>query len=163
GSLEWPPGIHGTGTEDFMNFSYEFPVRDTAYGLYHGVSLPGALHQNQWGSLSGKSNQWSVYRFHIQDPIPYRPRILVTCDPRHPPAGRSRGGPRAPPARGRGVVPRPVLSATRSASEPAADAARRRSPASLVSSRLPAVGLCVDQMVEQKGRPVWRRPDESQD
>jgi hypothetical protein len=83
GSLTWPPGIHGTGTEDFMNFSYEFPVRDTAYGLYHGVSLPGALHQNHWGSLSGKSNQWSVYRFHIQDPIPFRRRIRVTCEHGH--------------------------------------------------------------------------------
>lgn len=83
GSLKWPPSIHGTGTEDFMNFSYEFPVRDTAYGLYHGVSLPGAVHQRDWGTLSGKSNQWSVYRFHIQDPIPFQQRILVTCEHGH--------------------------------------------------------------------------------
>jgi len=83
GSLKWPPSIHGTGTEDFMNFSYEFPVRDTAYGLYHGVSLSGALRQNDWGTLSGKSNQWSVYRFHIQDPIPFQKRILVTCEHGH--------------------------------------------------------------------------------
>jgi len=83
GSLKWPSGIHGTGTEDFMNFSYEFPVRDTAYGLYHGVSLPGALRQNDWGTLSGKSNQWSVYRFHIQDPIPFKKRIVVTCEHGH--------------------------------------------------------------------------------
>ncbi len=83
GSLKWPPSIHGTGTEDFMNFSYEFPVRDTAYGLYHGVSLPGAVRQSDWGSLAGKSNQWSVYRFHIQDPIPFQRRILVTCEHGH--------------------------------------------------------------------------------
>jgi len=83
GSLRWPPSIHGTGTEDFMNFSYEFPVRDTAYGLYHGVSLPGAAHQGQWGTLSGKTNQWSVYRFHIQDPIPFKRRIAVTCEHGH--------------------------------------------------------------------------------
>lgn len=83
GTLKWPPSLHGTGTEDFMNFSYEFPVRDTAYGLYHGVSLPGAMYQGQWGSLSGKSNQWSVYRFHIQDPIPFQRRIAVTCEHGH--------------------------------------------------------------------------------
>ncbi len=83
GSLRWPPAIHGTGTEDFMNFSYEFPVRDTAYGLYHGVSLSGALHQNDWGSLAGKSNQWSVYRFQVEDPIPFRERIIVTCEHGH--------------------------------------------------------------------------------
>jgi len=83
GSLKWPPSIHGTGTEDFMNFSYEFPVRDTAYGLYHGVSLSGAIHQRTWGTLSGKSNQWSVYCFHIQDPIPFKRRILVTCEHGH--------------------------------------------------------------------------------
>ena len=83
GSLKWPPCIHGTGTEDFMNFSYEFPVRDTAYGLYHGVSLPGATKQGDWGTLSGKTNQWSVYRFHIQDPIPFQQRIMVTCEHGH--------------------------------------------------------------------------------
>jgi len=83
GALKWPPGIHGTGTEDFMNFSYEFPVRDTAYGLYHGVSLVGAVHQNDWRTLAGKSNQWSVYRFHIQDPVPFQRRIAVTCEHGH--------------------------------------------------------------------------------
>ncbi len=83
GALKWPPAIHGTGTEDFMNFSYEFPVRDTAYGLYYGVSLPGAAHQNDWSSLSGKSNQWSVYRFHVQDPVPFQRRIVVTCEHGH--------------------------------------------------------------------------------
>ncbi len=83
GILGWPPSIHGTGTEDFMNFSYEFPVRDTAYGVYHGVSLPGAVHQNDWATLSGKSNQWSVYRFHIQDPIPFQSRIRVTVEHGH--------------------------------------------------------------------------------
>jgi len=83
GSLRWPPSIHGTGTEDYMCFSYEFPVRDTAYGLYHGVSLSGAVRQNEWETLSGKSNQWSVYRFHIQDPIPFQRRIKVTCEHGH--------------------------------------------------------------------------------
>jgi len=83
GSLKWPPTLHGTGTEDFMSFSHEFPVRDTAYGLYHGVSLAGAVNQRDWHTLSGKSNQWSVYRFHIQDPIPFRRRIIVTCEHGH--------------------------------------------------------------------------------
>lgn len=83
GSLGWPPTIHGTGTEDFMNFSYEFPVRDAAYGLYQGVSLSGAVHQNDWSNLAGKSNQWSVYRFQVQDPIPFQRRILVTCEHGH--------------------------------------------------------------------------------
>lgn len=83
GSWKWPPGIHGTGTEDFMNFSYEFPVRDTAYGLYHGVALSGAIHQSDWVTLAGKSNQWSVYRFNIQDPIPFQRRIVVTCEHGH--------------------------------------------------------------------------------
>jgi hypothetical protein len=83
GSLRWPPAIHGTGTEDFMNFSYEFPVRDTAYGLYHGVSLPGAAHQSDWNTIRGKSNQWSIYRWHIQDPIPFERQIQVSCEHGH--------------------------------------------------------------------------------
>ncbi|MDP9364266.1 MAG: DUF2961 domain-containing protein, partial [Chloroflexota bacterium] len=41
---------------------------------------PGALHQNDWGNLAGKSNQWSVYRLHIEDPIPFERRIVVTCE-----------------------------------------------------------------------------------
>jgi hypothetical protein len=83
GSLKWPPDIHGTGTEDFMGFSSEFPVGRTSYGMYHGVSLAGALYQQDWESLSGKSNQWSVYRFQIQDPIPFQKRIKVTCEHGH--------------------------------------------------------------------------------
>lgn len=83
GAPQWPPGIHGTGFEDFVNFSYEFPVRETAYGLYHGVSLPGSTTVDDWTTLSGKSNQWSVYRLHIQDPIPFQRRILVTVEHGH--------------------------------------------------------------------------------
>jgi hypothetical protein len=83
GTPIWPPSIHGTGTEDFMCFSYEFPTQTAAYGLYHGVSLSGAAHQMDWYTLAGKSNQWSIYRFHIQDPIPFKERILVTVEHGH--------------------------------------------------------------------------------
>ncbi|MGI8383463.1 DUF2961 domain-containing protein [Robertmurraya sp. P23] len=34
---EWPPSIHGTGTEDYFNAAWGFPSGEYA-GPYHGVS-----------------------------------------------------------------------------------------------------------------------------
>jgi len=80
---DFPPSLHGTGTEDFFLFSYEFPVKDTAYGLYHGVSLAGSTRQSDWGDLDNKSNEWTIYRFHIEDPIPFKKSIKVTIEHGH--------------------------------------------------------------------------------
>ncbi len=69
---EWPPTLHGTGTEDYFNTAYCPAVKYDS--LYHGLTLPGGPN---W---SGKS---SYYRFHIEDPIHFRKSIKVTIEHGH--------------------------------------------------------------------------------
>ena len=69
---QWPPSLHGTGTEDYFNTAY-CPA-DKYDAPYHGMTLPGGPN---W---SGKS---SFYRFHIEDPIHFRKSIKVTIEHGH--------------------------------------------------------------------------------
>ena len=70
----WPPSLHGTGTEDYFCEAWGFP--SGAYsGPYHGVSLAG--DNLEW------SGQWSLYRFHIEDPVHFQERIRVTIEHGH--------------------------------------------------------------------------------
>ena len=80
---KFPPSLHGTGTEDYFLFSYELPVKETAYGLYQGVSLAGSSLQSDWNDLENKSNKWTVYRYHVEDPIPFSKSIRVTVEHGH--------------------------------------------------------------------------------
>lgn len=68
----WPPSLHGTGTEDYFNTAW-CPTQ--AYdGPYHGLTLPGGPN---W------SGQISMYRFHIEDPVPFNESIRVTIEHGH--------------------------------------------------------------------------------
>jgi hypothetical protein len=69
---EWPPSLHGTGTEDYFNTAYCPAVKYDS--PYHGLTLPGGPN---W---SGKS---AYYRFHIEDPIHFRRSIKVTIEHGH--------------------------------------------------------------------------------
>jgi len=69
---EWPPGLHGTGTEDYFNTAFCPAVKYDA--LYHGITLPGGPN---W---SGKI---SLYRFHIEDSIHFQKSIRVTIEHGH--------------------------------------------------------------------------------
>jgi len=69
---EWPPSLHGTGTEDYFNTAYCPAVKYDS--PYHGMTLPGGPN---W---SGKS---SYYRFHIEDPVHFRQSIKVTIEHGH--------------------------------------------------------------------------------
>jgi hypothetical protein len=69
---EWPPSLHGTGTEDYFNTAYCPAVKYDA--PYHGMILPGGPN---W---SGKI---SVYRFHIEDPVHFQKSIRVTIEHGH--------------------------------------------------------------------------------
>lgn len=69
---EWPPSIHGTGTEDYFNTSWcPTQEQDTPY---HGIILGGGPN---W---SGKS---TYYRYHIQDAIVFNESIKVTIEHGH--------------------------------------------------------------------------------
>jgi hypothetical protein len=71
---EWPPSLHGTGTEDYFNAAWGFPSGEYA-GPYHGVSL-GSDVQEHFG-------KWSLYRFHIEDPIRFNKSIRATIEHGH--------------------------------------------------------------------------------
>ena len=69
---EFPPSLHGTGTEDYFNTAW-CPTQE--YNApYHGLVLPG--EQNWWGKVS-------YYRFHIEDPVRFRRSIRVTIEHGH--------------------------------------------------------------------------------
>jgi hypothetical protein len=55
-----PWDLHGTGTEDYFNCAWGFPSGEYA-GPYHGITL-GSSVQEHFGL-------WSMYRFHIEDPV----------------------------------------------------------------------------------------------
>lgn len=71
---KWPPSLHGTGTEDYFCAAWGFPCGEYA-GPYHGVSLAGDVEE--W------SGKWSVYRFHIEDPVHFKKSLRVTIEHGH--------------------------------------------------------------------------------
>lgn len=69
---KWPPRIHGTGTEDYMNMAW-CPTEEYN-ALYHGLILSG--DKNWKGKIT-------YYRYHIQDPIMFEKSIKVTIEHGH--------------------------------------------------------------------------------
>jgi len=70
---KWPPSLHGTGTEDY--FCQAWGLQDERH-LFNGVSLFNKNHLNCEG-------KWTVYRFHVLDPIPFDRSIRVTIEHGH--------------------------------------------------------------------------------
>jgi hypothetical protein len=66
------PTLCGTGTEDYVNQSWA--PRQKYHAPYHGTIMPGGI--NWWGKIS-------YYRYHIEDPIYFNKRILVTIEHGH--------------------------------------------------------------------------------
>ena len=69
---QWPPSLHGTGTEDYFNTAW-CPQQEVQTP-YHGIILGGGPN---W---SGKI---SVYRYHILDPVVFHKSIRVTIEHGH--------------------------------------------------------------------------------
>ena len=68
----WPPRLHGTGTEDYVNTAW-CPQQE--YNApYHGIILGG---ETNW---KGKI---TYYRYHIRDPIMFDKSIKVTIEHGH--------------------------------------------------------------------------------
>jgi len=68
----WPPRLHGTGTEDYVNMSW-CPTQPYS-APYHGLILGGG---NNW------KGPISYYRYHIQDPVMFETSIKVTIEHGH--------------------------------------------------------------------------------
>jgi hypothetical protein len=68
----WPPALHGTGLEDY--FDTTWCPQDEHASPYHGLIRGGG---DNWSGLS------TYYRFHIEDPVPFRKSIKVTIEHGH--------------------------------------------------------------------------------
>jgi hypothetical protein len=72
---QWPPALHGTGTEDWFHCAY-CPTQE--YNApYHGLILYSGNPDWRW---KGKN---TVYRYHIEDPLRFRKSILVSIEHGH--------------------------------------------------------------------------------
>ncbi|HCK10688.1 MAG: hypothetical protein CME21_10125 [Gemmatimonadetes bacterium] len=69
----FPGSLHGTGSEDY--FCHAWGMQANCYP-YAGISLFNHGHENWEG-------QWTMYRFHIIDPIPFTKSIRVTIEHGH--------------------------------------------------------------------------------
>ena len=69
---KWPPNIHGTGTEDYVNMAW-CPTQEYS-APYHGLILGG---DDNW---KGKI---TYYRYHILDAITFEKDIKVTIEHGH--------------------------------------------------------------------------------
>ena len=71
---QWPPTLHGTGTEDYFNTAWAPGEGDEYCAPYHGVILAGG------NNFKGKH---TYYRYHIEDPIYFEKSIKVTIEHGH--------------------------------------------------------------------------------
>jgi hypothetical protein len=71
----WPPELHGTGTEDYVNMA--FCPRQEYSAPYHGLIL---YNEGKGWLFKGKQ---TVYRYHIEDPIAFQKSIRVTIEHGH--------------------------------------------------------------------------------
>ena len=74
---ETQPSLVGTGTEDYFGAAWGYP--SGAYSMpYHGISLAGPTTGPE--AYSGK---WTMYRYHIEDPVMFQKSIRVTIEAGH--------------------------------------------------------------------------------
>lgn len=72
----WPPAIHGTGTEDYFNNAWGF--RREFNTPYYGCSYLRKRDTDDYFN-----GLFSVYRFHVVDPISFTKSIRVTVEHGH--------------------------------------------------------------------------------
>jgi hypothetical protein len=67
------PSINGTGSEDYFLGAWDFGCKPFAYALF-GAPMVGAEFQG---------GRWSVYRFHLDSPIPFTKSLRATIEHGH--------------------------------------------------------------------------------
>jgi Protein of unknown function (DUF2961) len=67
---EQMPSINGTGTEDYFLGAWDFGGKPFAYALF-GAPVVGPERQG---------SRWSVYRFHLDSPIPFTKSLRATIE-----------------------------------------------------------------------------------
>ena len=76
-SEPWPPRIHGTGTEDYFNLAWGF--RSVECRPQYGITW---LEKPDWAK-SQIDGRFTMYRFHIDDPIQFRSSIHGSLEHGH--------------------------------------------------------------------------------
>ncbi len=69
---EEKPSLHGTGSEDYYCGAWCYG--DAFSNAYFGCPLRGEHKRNEF---------WNVYRYHIEDPVPFTKSIRVTIEHGH--------------------------------------------------------------------------------
>lgn len=64
------PQINGTGSEDYFLGAWDFGGKEFSYGLF-GAPVVGAEREGA---------RWSVYRFHLDSPIPFTKSLRATIE-----------------------------------------------------------------------------------
>ncbi len=67
------PSINGTGSEDYFLGAWDFGGKQFSYGLF-GAPVVGAERTGA---------RWSVYRFHLDSPIPFTRSLRATIEHGH--------------------------------------------------------------------------------
>lgn len=67
------PSINGTGSEDYFLGAWDFGGKPFAYALF-GAPIVG-------GEFQG--GRWSLYRFHLDSPIPFKKSLRATIEHGH--------------------------------------------------------------------------------
>lgn len=74
----WPPTLHGTGTEDYFCHAWGYPAHLHA-APYHGVTVAGTRD----GETLDYAGKWSMYRFHLTDPVMFDRSLRVSIEHGH--------------------------------------------------------------------------------
>ncbi len=69
---KWPPNLHGTGTEDYVNMAW--CPKQEYNAPYHGLIL---------GTDENWKGKTTYYRYHVRDPITFEEEIRVTIEHGH--------------------------------------------------------------------------------
>jgi hypothetical protein len=71
------PTLYGTGTEDYFCMAFGYPSGQVSMP-YHGISLAGPTE-----GIDSYSGKWTMYRFHVEDPMQFQKSIRVTIEHGH--------------------------------------------------------------------------------
>lgn len=73
----WPPRLHGTGTEDYFNLAWG--IRQVDCRPDYGVTF---INKNE-SDISQIAGQFSMYRFHLNDSIPFTTSLHASIEHGH--------------------------------------------------------------------------------
>ncbi|NQX44648.1 DUF2961 domain-containing protein [Paenibacillus tritici] len=86
---QWPPTLHGTGTEDYFCAAWGYPSGKYD-SPFHGISLAAPLrgYGPAWRSkatipFKDYSGKWTMYRFHLLDPIIFSKSLRFSIEHGH--------------------------------------------------------------------------------